>query len=204
MTRLTSAFAPGLAVVTLLAAAACGGTRVEGRYAGKGQTFFESMTFVSDKTVEIEFIGLKHQRAYTIDGDKLTITAPDGQQATLTVDSNGCLTHELLGTYCKDGSAPAVARTAATGTSAVSQTYEAQAREGRIALEFGAARKVRLTMTPSAGTNIPDRVSFDVAYAVNGDQISITLPGDEPLTLTRTGNDLTGTLNGETVRFVRR
>jgi hypothetical protein len=192
--------------VALLAMAvtSCGGHRVEGRYAGKGQTFFESMTFDDDMTVEIVFIGLKHQRAYTVDGDKVTITAPDGQRADLTVDSNGCLTHQLLGTYCKDGGAPAPATTAAAVPDALSQTYEAQASEGRIALEFGATRKVRLTMTPKAGTDIPDRVSFDVAYAVNGDQISITLPGNEPLTLTRSGTDLTGTLNGETVRFVKR
>jgi hypothetical protein len=47
-------------------------------------------------------------------------------------------------------------------------------------------------------------MSFEVPYEVSGNDITISLPGSERLQLTRAGNDLEGTMNGETVRFVRR
>jgi hypothetical protein len=195
----------GTLACVLALTVACGGSGVQGRYLPQGDTFFQSMTFRPDGKVEIMFINSHNVGAYAVDGDNVTITSPNGEQARLTIDANGCLTSQVLGTYCKDG-ARANTASAGNGSSqvALSQVYEAQASEGRIALEFGAAKKVRLTMTPSGGSGIPDRVSFDVAYEVSGNEISIALPGNEPLTLTRTGDGLMGTMNGETVRFTRR
>jgi hypothetical protein len=47
-------------------------------------------------------------------------------------------------------------------------------------------------------------MSFDVGYEMSGNEITVTLPGSEPLMLTRAGDDLEGTMNGETVRFVKK
>jgi hypothetical protein len=183
---------------------ACGGSGVQGEYIGtKGESFFDSLTFRSDGKVEVVLIGVRHEGSYEVDGDQVTITAPNGDRNPLQLESNGCLTHPIAGTYCKSGVAPT---TAARSESSASQgeVYEARAREGLIRLEFGAARKARITMVPTGIADAPDQMSFDVSYAVSGDQITVNLPGNEPLMLTRAGGDLEGTMNGETVRFVKR
>jgi hypothetical protein len=59
-------------------------------------------------------------------------------------------------------------------------------------------------MVPTGIADAPERVSFDVSYAVDGNQIMVNLPGNEALTLLRAGTDLEGTMNGETVRFVKK
>lgn len=197
-----------IVVLSLAAlACACGGGSVEGRYVPKGDTFFDSLTLRSDGKVDVVMIGVRHEGSYEVDGDRVTITAPNGQKTPLELDSSGCLTHPIAGTYCKDGSAPSAASSSGGGSSpgGLAQAYEAQVREGRIALEFNATKKVRVTMSPSgASSDVPDRMSFDADYEVNGDAITINLPGSERLQLTRTGKDLEGAMNGETVRFVRR
>ena len=185
-------------------AAGCGGGGVQGRYVGKGETFFESLTFRSDNKVEIVFINQLAEGSYEVDGDAVTMTAPNGDKARFALDDDGCLTNSLVGTYCKDGSAPSAASSGNSSPGGLAQVYEAQAQEGRIALEFGAAKKVRVTMKPSGPSEIPDGMSFEVPYEVSGNDITISLPGSERLQLTRAGNDLEGTMNGETVRFVRR
>jgi hypothetical protein len=184
-------------------AAGCGGG-VEGRYVGQGETFFESLTFRSDDKVEVVFINQTAEGAYEVDGNTVTMTAPNGDKTAFVLEGDGCLTNSLIGTYCRDGSAPDASASSASSSGGLAQRYEAQAQEGRIALEFGDATKVRVTMMPSGPSDIPDRMSFDVGYDVSGDEITINLPGNERLMLTRAGNDLEGTMNGETVRFVRR
>jgi hypothetical protein len=59
-------------------------------------------------------------------------------------------------------------------------------------------------MVPTGIADAPERMSFDVSYAVDGDAVTVNLPGNEPLVLTRAGSDLEGTMSGETIRFVRR
>jgi hypothetical protein len=59
-------------------------------------------------------------------------------------------------------------------------------------------------MVPTGIADAPERMRFDVAYAVDGNEITVNLPGSETLPLTRAGGDLEGTFNGETVRFVKR
>jgi hypothetical protein len=192
-----------VALVLGAIAAGCGGATVEGTYAGKGETIIDTLTFKPGGKVDVTMIGITHEGAFEIDGRTVTVIAPNGTRTPLTIASNGCLEGGgLIGTYCKgaDGSSSS----SATSPDALAAVYEGAAREGHIMLEFGAARKVRLTMTPSGVADAPERVSFDVAYAVSGDAITVSLPGNEPLMLTRSGNDLEGTLNGETVRFVKR
>jgi hypothetical protein len=85
-------------------AIACGGSAVQGQYIGKeGESFFDSLTFRSDGRVEVVLVGVRHEGAYEAEGDQVTITAPNGERSSLTLGSNGCLTHPIAGTYCKDG-----------------------------------------------------------------------------------------------------
>jgi len=203
------------ALVLCALAAACGGS-VEGKYIGKkGESFFDSLTLRSGGKLDVVMIGVRHEGTYEVDGDQVIINASNGQRTPLHVESNGCLTHPIAGTYCKGSSgassafaeatadksdAPASASSNAPGA----EVYEGRAREGQIRLEFGAARKARITMVPTGIADAPERMSFDVSYAVDGDRVTVNLPGNEPLMLTRAGSDLEGTMNGETVRFVKR
>jgi hypothetical protein len=107
-----------LAVLCLAAlACACGGGSVQGRYLPKGESFFDSLTLRSDGKVDVVMIGIRHEGSYEVDGDEVTITAPNGQQTPLKLDSSGCLTHPIAGTYCKDGSAPSAASSSSTESS---------------------------------------------------------------------------------------
>lgn len=205
----------GLTTVAFMMSAfaiACGGGGVQGEYVGrKGESFFDSLTFRSDGKVDVVLIGVRHEGAYEVDGDQVTITAPSGERTPLRIDASGCLTHPVAGIYCK-GAAQAASGGDGTrggnGAQAAPQSpgevYEARAREGQIRLELSAARKARITMVPAGVADAPDRMSFDVSYAVDGDRVTVNLPGNEPLMLTRAGSDLEGTMNGETVRFVKR
>jgi hypothetical protein len=193
--------------------AACGGAVVEGRYLGQGQTFFNSLTLGPDGKVEIVFAGRPHNGTYEVADESVTVTVPNGDRLRFKREPNGCLAgNELYGTYCKEGSAAAAASRGSTGghsTDAAaggepSGAYEATVAEGRLSLDFAPAGKVRVTMTPTGPSEMPDRVSFDVGYDVSGDQVTVSLPGNERLLLTRRGNTLEGTMSGETVRFARR
>jgi hypothetical protein len=192
-----------VAVAAVALCGACGGG-VSGRYVGKGETFLDSITFVSDERVQVVFIGQTREDTYVLDGSTVTITAPNGQRSAFTVGSDGCLTNQLLGTYCKDGAAAPAPAEASSPARGGAEVFEATAREGRIRLEFGVARKAQITMMPENLADAPERMSFDVSYEVSGDDITVNLPGNESLRLTRSGEDLEGTMNGETVRFVRR
>ncbi len=195
-----------VALAFCVVATACGGS-VEGEYVGKkGESFFDSLTFRSDGKVEVVMIGVRHEGIFETDGDQVTITAPNGQRTPLTLDSSGCLTHPMAGTYCKGrgASSDAPAPTSSNPPASGAEVYEARTREGQITIEFGAARKARITMVPTGIADAPERMSFDVSYAVDGDRVTVNLPGNEPLMLTRTGGDLEGSMNGETVRFVKR
>lgn len=187
--------------------AACSGGGVQGEYLGRdGETFFNSLTFRSDGKVEIVFIGAKHEGIYEVNDGAVTMTAPDGDRTQLRHDADGCLTNSLIGTYCKAGAARAVSGGdgGQEGERASGDVYEARAREGQIRLELAAARKARITMVPVSIADAPERMSFDVSYDVEGDRIMVQLPGNEALMLMRAGADLEGTMNGETVRFVKR
>jgi hypothetical protein len=215
--RVLTAIAPVVCLVM-----ACGGG-VEGEYIGKkGESFFDSLTLRSGGKLEVVLIGVRHEGAYVVEDDQVTITAPSGDRTPLRLDSNGCLTHPIAGIYCRSGRSPAASAERAStaeptgGSSAFAgaaadesdppgaEVYEARAREGQIRLELRAARTARITMVPTGITDAPERMSFDVSYAVDGSQITVSLPGNEPLLLTRAGSDLEGTMNGETVRFVKR
>lgn len=47
-------------------------------------------------------------------------------------------------------------------------------------------------MVPAGIADAPERMTFDVSYVVDGDRVTVNLPGNEALMLTRTGSDLEG------------
>jgi hypothetical protein len=188
-------------VAIVILSTACGGG-VGGRYVGQGETLFNSLTFGDDGKVEMEFVGMLRDGTYVMEEDNIIVTAPNGDRVRLRPASNGCYSNEVIGTYCKDGSAPRTA--SAPLQSDGPESYEATAREGRILLEFAGKRNVRVTMTPNGGSDMPQRMSIDASYESSGDRITVRLPGGEDLMLTRAGTSLEGAMGGETVRFDRR
>ena len=66
----------------------------------EGESFFDSLTFRSDGKVDVVLVGVRHEGAYEAESGGVTITAPNGERTSLTLGSNGCLTHPIAGTYC--------------------------------------------------------------------------------------------------------
>jgi hypothetical protein len=190
---------------SMMLVAACGGPSVEGRYAARGDTFFDSMTLGADGRAEVVLIGVTHPATYELDGDAITLTAPDGTQTRFAV-GDGCLRHPIAGTFCRDGSAPAsVGAAAASGGAGGPEAYEAVTQEGRIRLELLSDSEARMTMRPNnPGANgMPAQMSLDVFYERDGDNMLVALPGEDPMQLMRDGRDFVASMNGETARFVR-
>ena len=119
---------------------ACGAPGVEGTYTPQGDAFFDSFTFLPDGKVEVVLIGVNHLGSYKVEDKTVTITAPDGTVSQLMIDSNGCLTHEIAGAYCKGTAAPAARATATASPSGApasgGERYTATLAEGRIGLEL--------------------------------------------------------------------
>lgn len=195
-------------VATVVLVAACGGASVEGRYVPRGDALFESLTLGAEGRVDIVFIGAPAQGTYVIDGNAITLTAPNGDKSLFIVD-DGCLTNSILGRYCRDGSAPAVsggatAVAATAGGTSGPEAYEAVTDEGRIRLELLSESQARMTMKPNApGGGMPAQMSIDVFYERDGNDMIVALPGEDPMQLLRDGRDFVATMNGETARFVR-
>jgi len=189
------------AFMTLVAA--CGGPSVEGRYAARGDTFFDSLTLGANGRAEVVLIGVTHPASYVLDGDAITLTAPNGTQSRFSVGGDGCLTHAVVGTFCRDGSGSANLGGVAAAAGGP-ETYEATVSEGRITLELLSASQARMTMRPlSPGGDFPQQMSFDVFYERDGDNVIIAMPGDDPMELVRNGRDFVASMDGETARFVR-
>lgn len=198
-------------VATLLAACGGGGSDIEGRYDGvEGDSLMESITLGSDGVASVVYpfgFGTSGQGSYTVDGSTVNVTVPGGDKASLQIEANGCLTHFIVGTYCRNGngggssSGGTSIATAGGGT----ERYEATTEEGRILLELMAGGTARMTMTPfdSGGAGMPQRMTFDLSYEVHGNNFTIEMPGEGPTELTRSGRDLMMTSNGETARFIR-
>jgi hypothetical protein len=199
---------PPVALVAAATAlvAGCGGG-VEGRYVPRGDALFESLTLGAEGRVEIVFIGAPGLGTYTTDGNVVTLNR-EGEKALFVLD-DGCLTNSILGTYCRAGNAPPSVGSAGAGNAAAAATggaeiYQATTQEGRITLELLSGSQARLTMRPNApGGDLPAQMSFDVSYEREGDGMLISLPGEDPMQLIRSGRDFVATMNGETARFVR-
>jgi len=201
-----------LAIAAAAAAlAACGGPSIEGRYLPRGDALFESVTLRAEGRADVVFIGAPAQGGYVVDGDAVTLTAPNGDKALLLVDDDGCLTNSIIGKYCRSGDAPASTAGGASvaggggGAAGGPEAWEAATEQGRIRLELLNDSQARMTMRPNApaAAGMPAQMSFDVLYERDGGDLIVSLPGEDPMQLLRDGRDYVATMNGETARFIR-
>lgn len=192
------------AVCMTLVAACGGGPSVEGRYVGRGDTFFDSLTFGANGRAEVVLVGITHPASYVLDGDSIRLTAPNGTESRFAVGADGCLTHEIVGTFCRDGSAPANFG-AAAAVAGGGEAYEAVTPQGRIRLELLTTNQARMTMRPNVpgAGGMPAQMSIEVPYERDGNSVLVALPGEDPMELIRSGRDFVASMNGETARFVR-
>jgi hypothetical protein len=196
-------------LVTLMAAglAGCGGANIEGRYVPRGDALFDSVTLGAEGRADVVFIGQPAAGSYVVDGRSITLTAPNGDTVPFVVGDDGCLRHSIIGSYCRDGSVPAVVGGTATASGATSgpETYEAVTDQGRIRLELLSDDQARMTMRPNVpgAGGMPAQMSIDVFYERDGDDMIVALPGEDPMQLLRDGRDFVASMNGETARFIR-
>ena len=83
---------------------------------------------------------------------------------------------------------------------ALSGTYVAKNPDGSMTLEFKAGNKVRLTMLEKGGK--PDISDGD--YMIDGDQVTVQVPGGIPMVLTRKGGVLEGDVASQILRFSKK
>jgi hypothetical protein len=198
-----------LAILTVAGlVAGCGGANIEGRYVASGDALFESVTLGAEGRADVVFIGQPAAGSYVVDGRSITLTAPNGDTVPFVVGDDGCLRHSIIGSYCRDGSAPAVggggAATAGSGAGSP-EVYEAVTEQGRIRLELLSDDQARMTMRPNVpgAGGMPAQMSIDVFYERDGDDMIVALPGEDPMQLLRDGRDFVASMNGEAARFVR-
>ena len=188
---------PILVALSLLLAA-CGGGGLSGTYTPSGGAgFFEKLTFTSDKTAEITFMGQTREIGYEVDGKRLKIINPNaGETQIFTIDDTGCFDGGgFIGKYCRtDGIAALLSGRELAGT------WEAKAPGGSLRLTFGEGNKVRLTIADNSGTPQTDDVNYEVA----GNRVTISAPGGPAVELIRKGDSLTGDFGGLTVTFTHR
>lgn len=79
-------------------------------------------------------------------------------------------------------------------------TYESSDKEGVMTIEFQSGGKVHMTMQEAGGQ--PD--SSDGDFLIDGNKVTVQIPGGMPLTLTRNGNTLEGTFMGQVLRFAKK
>jgi hypothetical protein len=166
------------------------GQRVRGTYSGAGRGFFDHLTFQSGGKVEISFMSMTKEATYEVDGNKVKVTH-GGDTQVFTIEDNGCLNGgQLLGSYCRDGG---------EGNSVLSGVYKAGQGSDGIALSFLDAKRVlvRISERGRAGD------SAEGTYRVNGKQVTVNVPGGQPLVLDRHGDTLEGSMEGTRLRFIK-
>lgn len=87
-----------------------------------------------------------------------------------------------------------------THASGISGTYEAKDAEGSMTIEFRADNKAHLTMQEPGSE--PEHIDAD--YMVQGDQVTIQTPGGFPMTLTKNGDALQGSVMGQQIMHFRK
>ena len=84
--------------------------------------------------------------------------------------------------------------------SGLSGTYEAKSAEGTMTLEFKSGNKVHMTMQPAGGA----AENSDGDYMINGNQVTVQIPGGMPMQLTRNGNTLDASMFGQILHFEKK
>jgi len=86
------------------------------------------------------------------------------------------------------------------GGGGLSGTYEARDQNGSMTLEFKSGGKVHLTMQQAGGQ--PDNSDGD--YLINGNNVTVQVPGGMPITLTRNGKNLDAQMLGQIMHFTKK
>lgn len=86
------------------------------------------------------------------------------------------------------------------GGSGLSGTYEAKSPEGTMSFEFKSGNKVHMVMQPANG---PADAS-DADYLIDGNKVTIQVPGGMPIQLTKNGNTLSANMLGEIMTFQKK
>jgi len=82
----------------------------------------------------------------------------------------------------------------------LSGTYESSDKEGVMTIEFKGGGKVHMTMQETGGQ--PQSSDGDVL--IDGNKVTIQIPGGMPLSLTRNDNTLEGSFMGQVLRFTKK
>jgi hypothetical protein len=87
-----------------------------------------------------------------------------------------------------------------TGSGDLSGTYEAKDPTVTMTLDFAKDHKVYLTMQPAGGP----ADNSDADYLIDGNKITVQVPGGVPFELVRNGKTLDGTLMGQILHFEKK
>src|ERR1043166_3494698 len=83
------------------------------------------------------------------------------------------------------------------GGGGLSGTYEAKDPNGTMTLEFKSGGKVHLTMQTGGGQ--PDNSDGD--YLIDGNKVTVQVPGGMPMELVRNGKTLDASMMGQIMHF---
>jgi hypothetical protein len=86
------------------------------------------------------------------------------------------------------------------GGGGLSGTYEAKDQNGSMTLEFKSGGKVHLIMQQAGGQ--PDASDGD--YLINGNNVTVQVPGGMPLTLVKNGKTLDANMMGQIMHFAKK
>lgn len=200
----------GAFFLTTMLVGGCGAS-IEGRYAAQGEAFLDSITLSENGRAEFVFLNTPSVGTYVVDENNIRLTRPTGDTVLMVMRDDGCMSNLILGTYCLAGDASATANNSTPGSSAADNTnstteaYEATTFNGRLRIELLTDNQARMTVFPDAGNaqDMPTQMSFDVPYLRMGNNLRVSVPGEDPMELAREGADFITTMNGETARFVR-
>lgn len=87
-----------------------------------------------------------------------------------------------------------------SGSGDLSGTYEAKDKDGGMTLEFKSGRKVHMTLQETGGP----ADTKDADYLIDGNKVTIQVPGGMPLTLVHNGDVLEGNVMGQALHFTKK
>jgi hypothetical protein len=86
------------------------------------------------------------------------------------------------------------------GSGDLSGTYEAKNDGGSMTLVFQSGHKVEMTMQEAGGQ--PDKTAGD--YLIDGNHVTIQIPGGMPMVLVRDGKTLSANMMGQILHFEKK
>jgi hypothetical protein len=192
-------------VVGSAALSACGGaSNVEGTYVSTQSAMIRDLTFKADGKVEVNLLGGIHEGTYTVEGETLTMIAPDGTRTPFNVGSDGCLEAPApLGRYCKgtrateSAAAPPPPPPPNPGWTGI---YEAQTDQGKVVMDFQETDRLSIQKFNTANNPMGQT---NYRYTNTADAVTISTGSFESI-LKSNGNVLEGTFMGEPIKFEKK